>query len=877
MNDETNIEWDPQSEPFLIGGFEVDAATHCISKDGESTKLEPKAMALLLYLAHRPGSVVSRQELEQEIWQGMVVGYDALNNTIAKLRKAFKDDPKSPRFIQTVPKVGYRLIAEVGVLPPPDIPSAPADETTLHPSLERKLAAILYADVVDYSRLTGLDEEGTHHALSTCLDLMTSVINSYGGNVVHFAGDAILAEFPTASTALSCAVVVQQELATHNAGVANDRKMQFRIGVNLGEVIVDRNDIYGEGVNVAARLETLAEPSGVCLSGTVFDAIGHTLPLDYSFLGEREVKNIDKPVRAYQARLKPGATLTPPTLKVSAEKERRQKWNIPMMAGLVAILVVVVVAALLWVEPWGETSIGTSNSVTAVQDSKPSLAVLPFENVSDDPAQGFYADGMTSDLITDLSKLSGLAVIARHSVFAYKDQPIKLDQLAHELGVGYVLEGSVRRFEGKIRINVSLIDLGNSQSVWSERYDGDESELFDLHNRVIDNIVSTLAVELTDEEQTLFEDPPTNNLEAYDYYLRAERRRLFFEGEEAGVWQSQVVEAMELYWKAIELDPNFAQAYIGLALIGFELWSQDESGVMPTTAARKLAYDSASKVGELDPKNPAAYSVLALLQATEGHHELALESSGRAIELGPNNADVWVARARVLNRSGQHEDALKAITKALELNPKPPEEFYGWLGLAQYFTRQYDEAALSLGKTLWFRQARLMTYGQLGHKEEAQAQLDRMFKTMPFANLSYFRTLYAHYKREQDVEHMVEGLRKAGIPENPFGYEGKMQDRLDSDALKKLIAGKTWRGSDNLGVRFVQEVSTDGRVAFRNNTSILVGTAWVEEDMFCVKFRSNMLGRKDCGYVYRNPNGTRDAQNEYVRLALGNLYYFTVE
>ncbi len=304
MSDNGNSDWNPEIEPFLIGEFEVDASTHCISKEGVSIKLEPRAMALLIYLAHRPGSVVSREELEREIWRGMVVGYDALNNTVAKLRKAFEDNPKNPRFIQTVPKVGYQLIAEVGVSPTSvEAVVSHIPETASNPSLERKLTAIFYADVVDYSRLTGLDEEGTHHTLRGCLDLVTDLIDRYHGSVVHFAGDAILAEFDTASNALSCAATVQQKLEAGNMDVPDDRKMQFRIGVNLGEVIVDRGDIYGDGVNVAARLETLAEPGGICLSGSVFDAISHKLPLDYNFLGERQVKNIEKPVRAFQARL----------------------------------------------------------------------------------------------------------------------------------------------------------------------------------------------------------------------------------------------------------------------------------------------------------------------------------------------------------------------------------------------------------------------------------------------------------------------------------------------------------------------------------------------------------------------------------------------
>ena len=371
---------------------------------------------------------------------------------------------------------------------------------------------------------------------------------------------------------------MQQDLEAHNADLADDRKLQFRIGVNLGEVIVDRNDIYGDGVNVAARLEGLAEPGGICLSGSVFDAIGNQLPLEYSFLGERQVKNIHKPVRAYQARLKPGAQLEPPQTKTAATRRSLPSNTLQMIASL-AVLVVILTAALLWINPFEERADETDDAVSMQPGDKPSIAVLPFENISDDPAQEFYADGMTGDLITDLSKLSGLKVIARHSMFSYKDQPAKLAQIAQELRASHVVEGSVRRFEGRIRVNVSLIDATTSTSIWSERYDGAESELFDLHNRVIGNIVSALAIELSDEEQQLFVQPPTNNLEAYDYYLRAERRRL--STREKDEWVADILQAMQLYRKAIELDPEFAEAYVGLAIIGLWVWADYETDIMP--------------------------------------------------------------------------------------------------------------------------------------------------------------------------------------------------------------------------------------------------------------------------------------------------------
>ena len=298
---------------------------------------------------------------------------------------------------------------------------------------------------------------------------------------------------------------------------------------------------------------------------------------------------------------------------------------------------------------------------------------------------------------------------------------------------------------------------------------------------------------------------------------------------------------------------------------------------MPGATARKLAYDSASKVNDLDPTNPAAYSILSLLQATERQYDIALESSQRAIELGPNDADMWANRSVVLSFSGEHEAARTALEKAMELNPNPPEWFYGQLAFLQYFSGQYEAAAASLEKTRWYRYLRLMTYGQLGRTEDAREVLDGILVDTPFASLNWFRTRESHIRRAEDMERMIDGLRKGGFPEHAFGFEGRTENRLDSEDLMELTAAKAWRGIDILGADFVQQISDDGRIAFRNDNTLLVGNAWVEDDMFCVKFPSNVLGRDDCGYVYRNPGGTPGEHNEYVRAALGNIYYFSVE
>ncbi len=868
MSDEPTAHPSTPAETLFVAGWHVDVSTHRISKAGQTIKLEPRTMAVLVYLARRPGEAVTREELEREVWRGMVVGYDALSNTIAKLRKAFGDDRKQPRVIETISKVGYRLIGEVGLATPSPVEAYPARGQRF----ERKLSAIFYADVVGYSRLSGQDEEGTHRILRAYLDLITTSIETYNGSVVNFAGDAVLADFPTVSDALACAVTVQQELEASNEGIPEERKLRFRIGVNLGEIIVDRDDIYGDGVNVAARLESLAEPGGVCVSETVFDTIGQKLPLDYRFMGEQAVKNIAKPVRAYHARLRAGTVLPPPAPAAAGRELPRRR--LAAIAALIALLVAAG-AALTWLKPWEPGQEPASAGLKAIPPpDTPSIAVLPFANLSDDPEEEYFADGMTDDLITDLSKLQGLFVISRHSVFTYKNKPIKLRQVAEELGVRYLVEGSIQRAGGRIRVNAQLIDANTGGHLWAERYDGDETDLFTLQDQVIGKIVSALAVKLTDTEKTRLSRQPTDNLEAYDYYLRAERSRLYGFG---GMRHRRTI---GLYQDAIALDPEFAEAYAGLAQIAFRVWRWDTTNVMPNPVARKLAYESASKVLLIDPENPRAYTVLAMLQVTDGRHDVALESASKAVSLDPNNAAAYTSLATVLVWAGRHAEALEAMETALRLDPKPPAYFHGDLGVALFFNRRYDEAIEHLEKTheagVDYREELAMTYGALGRLGEAKAVVERITETMPFANLAYYRVIYANHKREEDLEHRLEALRKAGVPDWPYGYQPPLADRLNRDSLGALTFGRTWAGYDSAGARFVQEFNEDGRVVLRSRASLLVGTARLKADMLCVKFPAALLDREDCGYVYRTPGDTPEGATEFVRVALGDIYHFSV-
>jgi TolB-like protein/class 3 adenylate cyclase len=386
--------------------------------------------------------------------------------------------------------------------------------------LPRKLAAILYADVAGYSRLTGEDEDATHRRLSEYLDLISTTVEQHRGRVMHYAGDAALAMFDAVVDAVSCAAHIQKDLGTRNEELPDESKVEFRIGVNLGDVIEDRGDIYGDGVNVAARLESLAKPGGICISESVRLAVSKKLPLDFDFMGEQSVKNITEPVRAYHAQLTAGASLpTPQRAAGEPAVSRRSRRSLYAIAALAALLVAV--GSLFYWHPWqpGAGAELFGHAPPALPD-KPSIVVLPFANMSDDPQQEYFADGMTDDLITDLSKISGLFVISRNSAFTYKGKNVDLKAVGKELGVKFVLEGSVRRVGDQVRINAQLIDSKSGGHVWADRYDGSMVDVFAFQDRVTRKIITGLSVNLTTMEEDARTQRGTTNADAYDAFLQ---------------------------------------------------------------------------------------------------------------------------------------------------------------------------------------------------------------------------------------------------------------------------------------------------------------------------------------------------------------------
>lgn len=829
--------------PFMVGNARVDPASNRVFRDGEEIRLEPRCMQVLVEIARRRGAVVSRETLESEVWRSMVVGPDSLTNAIIKLRRALGDDARAARVIETIPKTGYRLLAPLRAAD--DEPPAP---------LKRKLCAILYADVAGYSRLTGEDEDRTHRALSARLDRLAALVGEHKGVVVHYAGDAVLAEFSTASDALSCAVAAQREFAAE-AAAEPDAAVTFRIGVNLGEVIVDRGDIYGDGVNVAARLEGLADPGGICVSESVRTAVGNKLPLDFEFMGEQQVKNIAGGVRAWRVHFYPAA---PPARRSPAR---------PVAIAVTVLLAAALAAAFYFGRRPDDTP--------AAAGGKPVIAVVPFANVSVEAADEYVADGLTDDVITDLSRVSGLDVIARGTVFTYKNRPINVVEIGRELGAHYVLEGSVRRAGESVRINVQLVDAVSGRHLWAERYERPWREFFAMQEEVIARIVDAVSVRLTDTEAERIARVPTTSLEAYDYYLRAEQAGYIGGAEGLGT-------TMALYARAVEIDPEFADAHAGLARAAVEAWREDLSQLIPGARARDRAYRSASRAIELDPANGRAWAVLAILQLAEGHHDAAIESARRAVALAPGSAQAHLDLALVLAMSGQSADASAAVDTALRLDPRPSPDAMLYAGVVRFHDGRYQEAVDTLDAVRDSRASSSLTWmylaaahGLLGQLEQARAARQRFLEIFPAASLEYYRAAYAYIRDPGDLDELVRGLEAAGLPRWPYGVDPPASALLDEGALAELAIGRAWTGRHLNGVEFVQEIDAAGRLAYRSDASLQSGTATIRDGRLCQRFDYTTLNRDLCGLVYRNADGSFDGRDEYVVVMPDTVRYFS--
>lgn len=627
--------------------------------------------------------------------------------------------------------------------------------------LPRKLAAILYADIVGYSRMASEDEDGTHYSLKAALELVSTSVTDYGGQVVNYSGDAVLAVFDAAVDALSSAAAIQRDFGLQYGDEQGVNAVQFRIGVNLGDIIEDGGDVFGDGVNIAARLESLADPGGICISESVYAVAGNKLPFEYQDMGAQAVKNIAEPIHVYRVKLKPDSVIPLPQKPAKqGEQSKSRRWlsyTIPMAAVLVLIA-----GSFLWFKPLPEQDAIQDTQTTPASSEKPSIAVLPFTNMSGDPEQGYFSDGMTEDLITDLSKLSGLFVVARNSSFAYKGLSMDLRQVADELGVSYLLEGSVRRQGDQVRINAQLIDGATGGHIWAERFDGTMSDIFELQDGVNQKIVEELAVSLTLQEQEQFNKVETSNPEAYDLLLRGLEQFHLSTRE-------STLEARKLYKQAIELDPEYARAYANLALtyasdVNFLRSADKEESI-------RLGLKYAARAIELDNSIPQIYFTRSALYLAQGNHAAAIEAGRRMVEVHPTYADGYGMLAFALCWGGDQPGALEAIRKMHQIDPQVAYLHLALEGRILFFMQRYEEAAAlveeSISRNPAYDRTQLLIaaiYAQMGRLEDASWAVEEALLVKPFISLEYERK-ESNYKRPEDLELYINALRKAGVPE----------------------------------------------------------------------------------------------------------------
>ena len=550
----------------------------------------------------------------------------------------------------------------------------------------RKLTAIVSADVVGYSRLMGVDEQGTLETMRAHRsEFIDPAIEQYGGHIFKTTGDGLLIEFPSAVNAVQCSVDIQREMANCDTSIPEDQRIVYRVGINLGDVIHEDGDIFGDGVNVAARIEALAEPGGVYVSGSIHEQISGKTNLDFEDLGKHDLKNIAQSVRVYRV-------ILDPSLVIAGKLGTSKYGFLPKIA--LSTLVIVCVALVVWYRPW-VPSIDASPIDTAapIDASKPSIAVLPFINMSGDQEQEYFADGMTEDLITDLSKVSGLTIISRTSTFVYKGKSEDVRAVAKALGVQYVVEGSVRKIGKKIRLTAQLIEAKTGKHLWAERYDRNFDDVFAVQDEVRGKIVSILAIKLTSGEEKRLARPLTRSAKAYDLYLQGGKGESFF--SKAGN-----IESIILFKQAIKLDPKFAAAYARLGqAYSYSVennWAEDRNKYI------KLALDSAKKGIELDNELPYAYWSLARIYTRSYAPDLktAISLFEKSIELNPNYADGYIFLAYAHIFTGHAEKALPLIEKGMSINPFSPFSYHQALGMARFFLGNYEAAVQSFDQAL---------------------------------------------------------------------------------------------------------------------------------------------------------------------------------
>jgi adenylate cyclase len=593
---------------------------------------------------------------------------------------------------------------------------------------KRKLTTIFSADVVGYSRLMENNEEATIQTLNIYRNSMSTLVEQHGGRVVDMTGDNLMAEFASVVDAVKCAVETQKEIGDRNADLPEKRRMLFRIGVNLGDIVEEDGRIYGDGVNIAARLEGLAEGGGICISGTVYDQLKNKLELGYEYLGEHSVKNIAAPVRVYKVLMESEAVG-----KLIGEKRFLGRFS--RRAALAAIIALAIVAGGLigwniYLHQSKKIKPASLDKMAYPLPEIPSIAVLPFVNMTEDPKQEYLSDGITEQIITTLSQAPRVFVISRTSTFTYKNSPVKVQQVSEELGVRYVLEGSVQRSGDQIRVTAQLIDAIDGKHIWAKRYDRQLKDVFKLQDELTFKIINALRVKLTDGEQAnLWGKNHPSNIEYIEkLYEGIDYLREF--NKEANI------KAKQLFKEAVDLEPGFWRAYAALATTYYmDVWLGSSSSRRESLGK---AFKLCNKAMTLDESQFFPHSLLSQIYSASRKYDMAIKEGQRAIAMNPNSADAYVWLAISLNFAGRPEEAIDSIKKAMRLSPFPPAYYMLQLGMAYKEAGHYEEAIAEFKKCIKLRPNNIIAYSGLsnayalaGRYEEAREAWSEVLKIAP--------------------------------------------------------------------------------------------------------------------------------------------------
>ncbi|MER9445551.1 guanylate cyclase [Mesorhizobium sp. M0340] len=718
--------------------------------------------------------------------------------------------------------------------------------------MERKLAAILAADVVGYSALMEQDEQGTFERLKAGRkELFEPEIARHHGHTFKLMGDGLLAEFSSVVDAVECAVSLQHALAERNAAVSEDHRIRVRIGINLGEVIVEGEDRYGEGVNVAARLQQLAEPGGICVSAKVAKEVEKKLAFGFEPMGQQKLKNIAEPVQAYRVLVDPAVAGKP----MAVNRHPRFRRNLAVAIG---VLVIAVGLAAAWWRPWESPPRPTALTANAKADPRPSLVVLPFDNLSDDKAQGYLADGFTEDLTTELARVPGLFVISRNAASTYKDTETKPAEVAAALGVRYILEGSIRRVGDDMRINAQLIDGSTTGHLWAERFDGQWTDVFALQDKVVVSIAGALKLRLVSAQGKADVAGGTRNPAAYEAYLQGleiyNRRNT----------PDEFAQAVRFLQQALELDPNFGAAAASLA---WAYWEMDGPRGKALAVSDIGALYNVYKYLDQAAKHPSPsyYQLVASLLVREHRSDEAVAVMFKAVALDPSDPLNYVGLAEALNFNGRPNEARDYLVAANRVDPGGNDHRHYLAGLAEFGQGRFEEAVDYLERIdlqspdpwpkFYGLQVLVSAYAHLGRSDQVAAYSDRLRNVMLERKDGGANQLvtqrYFVFKNPTDIGRLLDGLDKAGLPELPEEVDLDAKDRLTGSEIRSLILGRDLRG----GGAWIDK-----------------GTSWVQQNFLCDAIPKVQT---TCGAIFRNPAGTPERRNEYTAVFRFDRFEFS--